>query len=116
MYKSIALLKAKPGMSREDFVHYYETRHAPLIRSLLPQIVEYRRNFIDLEGAYIFEGASPPDFDVITEIWYRDRAAYEDMAAAVMQPDIAKQISEDEARFLDRSKTRMFVVDEKKSA
>jgi uncharacterized protein (TIGR02118 family) len=116
MYKSIALLKAKPGMSREDFVRYYETRHAPLIRSLLPQIVEYRRNFIDLEGAFIFEGASAPDFDVITEIWYQDRAAYDAMVATVMKPEIDKQIAEDEARFLDRSKTRMFVVDEKKSA
>ena len=112
MYKSIALLKAKPGMSREDFVHYYETRHAPLIRSLLPQIVEYRRNFIDVEGAIVFANAKLPDFDVITELWFQNRADYDRMLTAHENPEVGGAIARDEENCFDRRKTRFFVVEE----
>ena len=80
MFKCIALLRRKPGLSREDFIDYYERQHAPLIRRLLPGIIDYRRNYVELEGAFLFPGAAPIDFDVITEIWLADRAAY-DIAA-----------------------------------
>ena len=46
VYKSIALLKCKPELTREDFIAYYENNHVPLIRRLLPGICGYRRNFI----------------------------------------------------------------------
>lgn len=116
MYKSIALLKCKPGLSREAFIKYYETRHVPLIRSLLPQICGYRRNFIHPEGAYINEAAAERDFDVITEIWFADQAAYEAAMVLSAQPEIGGRIAADEENFLDRTHTRMFVVDEYLSA
>ncbi len=116
MYKSIALLKRKPGLSREAFIDYYENRHVPLIRSLLPQICGYRRNFICPEGAYINAAAAERDFDVITEIWFADLAAYNAAMALSAQPEIGQRIAEDEENFLDRSHTRMFVVDEHVSA
>lgn len=115
MFKTIALLKAKPGMSRSAFIEYYETRHAPLILECMPQIREYRRNFIDLDGAIIESGATAPDFDVITEMWYADRAAYEAAMANYARPEISSRIIRDEENFLDRSKTRFFAVDECRS-
>jgi hypothetical protein len=48
--KVIALLKKRDGLSRADFIAYYEAHHAPLILSLFPQITGYRRNFADLTG------------------------------------------------------------------
>ncbi|MBK7250813.1 MAG: EthD domain-containing protein [Gammaproteobacteria bacterium] len=113
MIKAIALLKARSDLPREEFMRYYETRHVPLVRSLLPETLEYRRNYIQLEGAYIYEGASPPDFDVITEMWYADRPSYERMMAIATRPEIAQRIAEDELNFLDRSRTRMFLVEER---
>ncbi len=115
MHKSIALLKCKPGLSREAFIDYYENQHQALIRSLLPQICGYRRNFVHPEGAYINAAAAERDFDVITEIWFADRAAYNEAMALSAQPDISRRIAEDEENFLDRSYTRMFVVDEHSS-
>lgn len=113
MIKAIALLKARPDLSREAFIRYYETRHVPLMRSILPETLEYRRNYIELEGAFIYEGASVPDFDVITEMWYADRASYDRMMAIATRPEVAQRIAEDESNFLDRSKTRMFLVEER---
>jgi uncharacterized protein (TIGR02118 family) len=115
MYKSIALLKAKAGMSRADFIHYYETRHAPLMASLLPHLRGYHRNYIDMKDAFVFAGAAAPDFDSVTELWFEDRAGYEKMVEIVSRPEIAKIIADDEENVFDRSKTRMFVVEERKS-
>jgi uncharacterized protein (TIGR02118 family) len=116
LFKTIALLKCKSGLSREAFIDYYENHHVPLIRSLLPQICGYRRNFVDPEGAFINEGAAERDFDVITEIWVPDRAAYDAAMALHARPEVAQAIAEDEENFLDRSCTRMFVVDERLSS
>lgn len=113
--KSIALLRRRPDLSREAFISYYEERHAPLIKSLLPGIVEYRRNFTNFDGAYTSEYAAPFDFDVVTELWFSDRAAYDAAMTIATRHDIAQQIAEDEANFLDRTGNRMFLVDERES-
>ncbi|WP_024794395.1 EthD domain-containing protein [Tomitella biformata] len=112
MIKAIALLTRRAGLTRAEFIDYYENSHAPLIRRLLPQIREYRRNFVDLEGALRAPGVPDPTFDVITELWFDDRAGYAAMLATHGQPEIRAQIEADEARFLDRGKTIQFLVDE----
>jgi uncharacterized protein (TIGR02118 family) len=114
--KSIALLRRRADLSREAFIAYYEERHAPLIRSLLPGIIDYRRNFTNFDTAYVSEGAAPFDFDVVTELWFTDHAAYDAAMTIATRADIAQRIAEDEANFLDRTGTRMFLVDERESS
>ena len=113
MIKCIALLRKRADLSREDFIAYYETRHAPLVLSLLPGIVEYRRSFVQPGGAFPAADGSPIDFDVITEIWLEDRAAYDRFIAKSAEPDIARQIAEDEEHLFERSASRMVVVEER---
>lgn len=114
--KSIALLRRRPDLTREAFIDYYEQRHAPLIVSLLPGVIEYRRNFATFEDAFVSPGAAPFDFDVVTELWFADRAAYDRAMAVATREDIAGRIAADEENFLDRSGTRMFLVEERRSA
>jgi len=116
MFKVISLLAKRPDITREAFIAYYETTHAPLIRKLFPWIVDYRRNFVDLTGAIFGARATPPDFDVVTEIWFKDRQEYDRMLAEYAKPGIGDVIAADESNFLDSSRTRFFVVEEKKSA
>jgi uncharacterized protein (TIGR02118 family) len=113
MFKCIALLRKKDGLSREAFVDYYETSHVPLIRRLLPGIVDYRRNFIEPEGAFHYPNAAPIDFDVVTELWFADRASYDVFIARAAEPDIARQIAEDEENLFDRTTMRMMIVEER---
>src|SRR5689334_19401622 len=95
MLKAIALLRRKPGLSREQFIAYYEARHAPLIRSLLPEIADYRRNYVDREG--VFESAvAAIDFDSVTEMRFADRAAYQRFLARAAEPAVAAAIAADE--------------------
>src|SRR3546814_16483863 len=46
MVKLVALLKAKEGLSQEEFENYYEKYHVPLVLKHLPQIAHYRRNYV----------------------------------------------------------------------
>jgi uncharacterized protein (TIGR02118 family) len=112
MFKVIALLTRKPGISREAFIEYYETRHVPLIRSLFPDIADYRRNYVDLTGAIIADGTTAPDFDSVTELWFPDRKGYDAMLKAHFETDAGERVAKDEENFLDRSKTRFFIVEE----
>jgi uncharacterized protein (TIGR02118 family) len=112
-FKVIALLARKPGLSRTEFRHYYETRHVPLIReSFAGHLLEYRRNFLEPDGAILGDAAAPADFDVVTEIWFRDRASYDAMLAMHAKTDVGTRIAADEANFLDLTKTRFFKVEE----
>lgn len=112
MHKAIVLLKKKDGLTREQFIDYYEHTHVPLIRRLLPSIGEYRRNYLDLTLGTKPDPSHHPGFDVITEIWFPDTAAWEQFIADARTPEVAAAIAEDEMNFLDRSANRSVGVDE----
>lgn len=112
MVKTVALLRKRADLTREQLIAYYENNHAPLIRRLLPMIATYRRNYVDLEGAYLFPDASPIDFDVITEIEFASEADYAAFRERTADPAVAQAIAEDEENVFDRGATRMFRVDQ----
>ena len=111
MFKVFAYLTKREGSTREEFIDYYENHHVPLVLSLAPMPRVYKRNYLRPGDA-----ASPDSpaigFDVVTEMAWDDRAGMEAWMAALSVPAIA----EDEARFLDRSKTRAYMIDERVSA
>src|SRR3546814_15184853 len=76
MVKLVALLKAKEGLSQEEFENYYEKYHVPLVLKHLPQIAHYRRNYVVpdtlLRPQHMSSEAPPPEFNVITEAWFED--------------------------------------------
>ena len=117
--KMVALFKFKPGMSSEDGITYYETKHVPLICELMPGLFAgYRRSFV-LSNSMVFPqhiaGAPPlpPDFDLITELWFDTQEDYNRMVAVMADPAIGERVARDEANFLDRSSMVMFLVDER---
>jgi uncharacterized protein (TIGR02118 family) len=112
-FKAMAVMAKKPGLTRAEFIDYYENHHVPLIKSMFGGIAEYRRSYVDLTGAILAEGVAPPDFDVVTELWFKTRADYEAMLAGPGDEKVAKRVADDEEHFLDRSKTRFFIVDER---
>lgn len=116
MIKTIAFLKRRAGLSREQFIRRYETVHAPLILSIAPQVCEYRRNFLLSEGAITALGAPAVDFDVVTELWYPDQESFEAAMAAFTSPANAARIAADEEQLFDRAYTRFYRVEERSSA
>ena len=109
MIKTIALIKRKPGISREEFARHYEEVHAPLALKYLPTIKRYIRNHVvDMPGI------AGPDFDCLSEFWFD---SLEDAVKVVefVQSDAGKVLRDDEQKFMDTSKTISFLVDEKVS-
>ncbi|NQT48625.1 MAG: EthD domain-containing protein [Chloroflexi bacterium] len=106
MVKAIALIKRKPGLSREEFRRHYEEVHAPLILKTAPNIVKYVRNHVIVPG-----GAEEPPFDCVTELWFESMEGFK-AGVAVWGTEAGKVIRDDEDSFLDRSKLAFFLVDE----
>ena len=109
MVKTIALIKRKAGISKEEFVKHYEEVHAPLALKHLPMIKKYIRN-------HIFEnpGSEGLGFDCITELWLDSNADVKKLLEFV-QSDAGKVIRDDEDKFLDRENTKFIMVEEKVS-
>ena len=109
MFKVLAFLSKREGVKTRAFIDYYENKHVPLICSLAPTPVVYKRRYV-LERLTNEGGAI--DFDVVTELGFADRAAYLAWMAKLSAPGAGEQVAADEAKFLDRSRTRAYVVEE----
>ncbi|NQT71212.1 MAG: EthD domain-containing protein [Chloroflexi bacterium] len=109
MIKTIALLKRKPGLSREEFVEHYEDVHVPLIMKHSTGLNKYVRNHI-----LALAESEEAEYDCITELWYEDMEAFKS-SVNVWGTEAGKVIINDENRFIDRSKIVFFMVDERVS-
>jgi hypothetical protein len=115
MVRLIGILTKKNGMSRNEFTDYYEERHVPLVRRTFPSLVGYSRNFVlpaAVEGGHIEHAQPPPDFDVITSLWFSEEVGLESMMRAVNEDETRKAVIADEEQFLARDRSLTFRVDE----
>ena len=113
MFTRITLLKRRAGMTAEVFRDYYETHHRLVgERVLAGYALRYVRRYV----APVGPGLELPDFDVITEISFPDRAAHDRCIAALSAPAVAQWVLADEDRLFDRGAMRVFTVEETESA
>src|SRR5712692_10691241 len=111
MLKVFGFLTRREGIETQAFIDYYENNHVPLIRSLAPTPIVYKRNYL-LRGDELNREDSAIDFDVVTELVFPDRAAYLAWRAQLSKPGSGERVVADELKFLDRSRTRAYVVKE----
>jgi hypothetical protein len=106
MLKVMAFLVKKESLDTADLISYYETQHVPLILSLAPAPTTYKRNYVLSDAP----ASGPDDFDIVTELVFPDRAAYEGWVSTMYAP--GSGVADDELTFLDRTRTRSYVVEE----
>ncbi|HEY4427025.1 MAG TPA: EthD domain-containing protein [Solirubrobacteraceae bacterium] len=111
MYKVYAYLSKRPDLSPEAFIDYYENHHVPLVLSFAPMPRVYKRNYL-LRGHEGNREDPSIDFDVMTELVWEDRSGFDEWITKLGREEIAT----DEGQFLDRAKTRAYVVEEHVSA
>ena len=112
MFNVMVLIRRKPGMSREDFIAYYENSHAPLGASKVPNMKRYVRHFLSPYGNGVYGADAEPPYDVATEIWFDDEADFERGMACLTDPETARIIGEDEERLFDKSSIRFLVMED----
>ena len=115
MFKIVMMMRRRPGMTPEAFKAYYETTHARIGEKVLPTAERYFRRFLTPLGPPAAGPLVEPVADVITEIWFRDRATYEATMAKLAEPATIAEIVADEEKLFDRTSIRMYAVDERES-
>lgn len=104
----LTLLKRREGMSKADFIAYYESRHRLIGEKVLKGwATRYQRNHLHP----LDEAEAPHDYDVVLEIDFPDQAACDACFAAMADPATMAEIVEDEERLFDRSCMRTYRVE-----
>jgi len=111
MFKVFAFLTKREGLGMQEFIDYYEGKHIPLILSLAPPPLIYKRRYLVREQELTKSG-NIIDCDVMTELGFADQDAFTAWMGKLSAPGVAEQVAEDEGRFLDRSRTRAYVIQE----
>ena len=102
--KLVAFLTKRKGLSRAEFLEWYEANHVPMILEETPGLIDYRRNFLPETVAGV---------DVITELTYRDQAAFDHAMALAMQPPASERIARDQDHLFEPDGIRIVLVDER---
>ena len=105
MIKVISLIFKKPDLTDEGFSRYWEEKHGPLAGKIIPGLRKYTQNhFLKLPGLK-YEGNG------LVELWFDDLEGVKKYLAW-RQSDAARPLLDDEEKFIDRSKTVRYVVEE----
>lgn len=114
-YKLVIFMKRRPGLTIEAFRDYYENRHVPLCSRYMMGVTHYVRRYIqplpDPSGVPI-----EMDYDVITEVWFEDRAIFDAVLAAAAADAMPEDVKRDEEQLFDRAKARFTTVIEIETA
>jgi EthD domain len=114
MVKMVFMLKRKQGLSRADFIQYYESHHRLLGEKYVPNAVRYVRRYLEpVPGPW----SKPADeFDVLTELWFANQQEADKAMKHLSEPAIHEEIAQDEARLFDRSRSQVYIITETESA
>jgi EthD domain len=113
MLKLVTFLTRRPGMSTAEFRAYYETHHRKIGEKVLAgYATHYVRRYLEPVAVVPGVAVPPAPCDVVMEIWFPDRGAFERFVASVSQPEVLAEIAADEERVFDRALIRSYFVEE----
>jgi uncharacterized protein (TIGR02118 family) len=115
MFKQVCLLTRRPGMSMAEFKDYYETTHAPLLATMMPQARRYLRRFVQPEPSLVTGEPCQVPFDCLMELWWDSRAAFEACMASLGEGDAFARIHADEEKIFASHDNPVFSVEEHES-
>ncbi|MFZ0420797.1 MAG: EthD domain-containing protein [Candidatus Sulfotelmatobacter sp.] len=104
MIKLVYCIAKKPGLTDEEFFHYWEKIHGPIGAS-----IPHLRKLVQSHRIPISGDSRLSDFDGMAELWFDDM---DDLVAA-RESEEWKTSSEDEANFVDPNKAAYFISQER---
>lgn len=117
MLKLVYCITRRADLSPEAFRRTWLEDHGPLVKSFADAIgaVRYVQSHTgedDLNAAFIESRGLKPPYDGITEVWFNSRDDMEAGMASEAGRKAAAALQEDEARFIDFSKSCVFMTEE----
>ncbi len=103
MIKLVYCITRKPGLTDEQFFHYWKNIHGP-IGARIPGL----RRLVQSHRISIPGDRRAPDYDGMVELWFD---SIEALLAARQSPEW-KASTADEANFIDASRVAYFVAQE----
>jgi len=115
--KLIFCLHRLPHLSRAEFQRYWREVHGPLVRrhasALRIQRYVQAHTLDDPLNAALQAGRGAQEaFDGVAELWWDSRADFEAATASAEGRAAGLALLEDEQRFIDLSRSSLFVTEE----
>lgn len=111
-FKILMFMKRRSDLSVQAFREYYENHHVPLCLQYSSGISHYIRRFINPQPHPETGQWDNPEFDVITELWFDDKALFESTLAYITSTVMPEAIINDEKNLFDRKSFRLATVTE----
>jgi uncharacterized protein (TIGR02118 family) len=118
MLKIILCMKRRPEMSRAEFVRYWKEDHVKVMAEV-GGVMGIRRNVHNYTIATPIDerlrqgrGTEMDDYDGVAESWFDSLEALTAATSTDEGRRAAQLLAEDEARFIDFSRSRIFFVEE----
>ena len=118
MIKLVYCLRRLPELSREEFQRYWRETHGPLVRERAGALGIRRyvqTHTLDSplnEAMRASRGSDPNIFDGVAELWWDNAEAFGAGASTPEGRQAARELYEDEKRFIDFSRSTAFVAQE----
>lgn len=117
MIKIVFCLTRRPELSREEFQRYWRENHAPLVAAAkealnIRRYVQCHTVPTAIDAAVRSARGMEGEYDGVAELWWDDEAA---LIASTSHAEGARHaaiLAEDEAKFIDFSKSRIFFANE----
>lgn len=115
MINLVWMLRRKDGISKHDFIDYYENHHAELAKQYFGHLYhDYQRiyvneTFVSKANAHSFSKNEEKPYDCITNIVFKNQDDLDKFFLIASDPDVIATMKSDESNFLDDSDVSVYV-------
>jgi uncharacterized protein (TIGR02118 family) len=110
MIKMVCFMKRRAGMTFDDFVKHYETKHRALVMSFHPDARRYARRYVKPQGNLVYSAPMESPFDVITELWFDTQEEFDRGIGRISTPQAAAAIAADSEELFDMTKAQFYTI------
>jgi len=117
MLKLVYCLRRKDDVTPEEFYRTWLKDHGPLVKSFAKAMnasryVQSHTCMPEANANLIASRGLEDPYDGITEVWWNSREDFEAGSATEEGRKAAKALLEDESRFIDFARSRVFMTEE----